>query len=400
MKNASEHRPEIRPYLFDLPDELIARYPASPRTAARLMVVRTGQSLRGDIAPENLQIEWHQIADLPDILQKNDLLVLNHSAVSFRRIYLQRSSGAQMEALFLESLPDQPAHWICLLRGKRKLKSGEILTLQIKQVESPEKMPPQICFEFQEASLTQARALLIARPGPGLSELAWSCPADAENFFKTSGEPPLPPYLGRRAEPGDRDSYQTTFAREPGSVAAPTAGLHFNSELFERLQVQGIQYTSLQLHVGYGTFAPLQTENFEKGRLHKEGYFISDDCAKILNTARSQPESTRGRLIAVGTTSLRALEDNIRKTQAHTIRQIADAGRFQAGSGSTELFLKPPDQITAIDGLLTNFHLPGSSLLMLVACLIGRDTLMHIYALAIRKRMRFFSYGDAILILP
>ncbi|MBX7058513.1 MAG: tRNA preQ1(34) S-adenosylmethionine ribosyltransferase-isomerase QueA [Leptospirales bacterium] len=364
MKNGDDWRESLRALHFDLPENLIASRPAERRDHSRLMVLRPQADGCG------ATIEHRRFHELPELLSPEDLLILNSARVSPRRVALRRRSGAAIEALFLEN--NGNGAWRTLLRGRRKLADQELLELA-----NP--LQP-VYFRFLgAASEHPAESLLLPLDTRG--EAAWPDLAAAESFFQHCGEAPLPPYLRRRADDSDRIRYQTVYAVAPGSVAAPTAGLHFTPELLARLKERGIHTAAVALQIGYGTFAPLTESHFTEGQLHAERVTISAEFAEAYN-------SSRGRKVAVGTTSLRAVESWRRQ-------EGVAPGDFE-----TRLFLRPPDTIQSIDALITNFHLPGSSLLMLVACAVGVDTLMKAYREAIAEKYRFFSYGDAMLILP
>ncbi len=367
MKNAGDLDPRLREYFFELPERLIASRPPDARHDSRLM------RLSLDAAGRPTR-EHRRFAELPELLAPDVILVVNDARVSQRRLRLARATGAQLEALFLHPLPD--GAWACLVRGKKRLKSGELLP-------GPPG-GPALAFRY-EGDLDGDESGGNARLRPvrldGRAD-AWRNLAAAEEFFERAGETPLPPYLNRTPEPRDRERYQTIYAAEPGSVAAPTAGLHFSREVLDALDARGVRRTAVTLEIGYGTFAPLTARNLDEGRLHSERYRISTEAAALLNSAKT-------RIVAVGTTALRALEANFR---SH--------GRFEAGEFQTDIFLRPPERIRSVQGLLTNFHLPASSLLMLVACLIDRADLLAAYREAVSENYRFFSYGDAMLILP
>lgn len=395
---------ELEGYHFDLPARLIARYPTDRRSDSRLMVV--------NIFPQ-LTIQDCRFFELTRFLRPTDILMLNSSAVSRRRVYLQRKSGARLEALFLAPLAD--GSWSCLVKGRRKLRHRERLmplrltpppasasnlsasnlsasNLSAGNLRDRNLREHKVEFLFmagesdQESQGDNSRrgnsrlqAVIAASESP-----AWRNAKDAEDWFAQNGMMPIPPYLARQAEELDNERYQTIYAESAGSIAAPTAGLHFSPALLDRVGRQGTRIEKLELKIGYSTFAPLAPENFLRNRLHRESYRIEPETADLLNRRQRQ-----GRIIATGTTTLRALESNFR----------AGKGRFQGGSFTTELFLKPPDYPRSIQGLLTNFHLPASSLLLLVASLLGKERLLSLYQYAIHRQYRFYSYGDAMLIL-
>lgn len=351
MKIEPELEALLSPYTFKLPDELIARYPASNRSDARMLVIHRGSG----------EIEERSILDLHEYLKEGDVIARNRTRVSRRRVRLRRSGGGAIEALFLEPLAD--GTWICLLKKSGRLRYGE-------ELRSPD---PAVRFVYEGKGDDSASFSRLRRADAGTND-------DIELFFEIHGEIPIPPYLRRAAEPLDSIRYQTVYATAPGSVAAPTAGLHLDTEILEQLRRDKIGFADVELQIGYGTFAPLRPENFEKGRLHEESYEISAEAATTLNGA--------SRIIAVGTTTLRALESNFRRH-----------AEFRAGRFQTSIFLHPPERIGSVHGLLTNFHLPASSLFMLVCSFAGTELMQKAYALAIQNRYRFFSYGDASLII-
>jgi S-adenosylmethionine:tRNA ribosyltransferase-isomerase len=334
-------------FFFELPDELIARYPAPNREDSRLLVLnRTTKTI------EN----FPSFRSIQDLLRPSDILVYNSTRVSKRRVFLRTTLGRVHECLFLEE--EFFGRFRCLVRNSGKLKIGDYLyTEDTRHV-----------WQFdREGDVSFLQTEDFA----------------GEAFFEEYGTIPIPPYLKRKAEEIDEDRYQTIFANQRGSVAAPTAGLHFSEELKADLQNQGVQFLDLCLNVGYGTFAPLEENQIQNKRLHKETFTIPQHTVLKLNQAKGN-----SRIIAIGTTTLRALE-----------ACLDSQGRFQAGDFSTEIFIWPGDVIRSIDGLITNFHLPESSLLMLVSAFAEKELVLQAYQAAVKERMRFFSYGDAMLIL-
>lgn len=288
------------------------------------------------------RIEHRQFAELGEFLAPGDLLVLNNTRVLSARRF---SDDAKIEFLFLERLT--PANWKCLVKPGRKMRVGAV------------------------AKINGATARVEEVCAGGERVISFE---GEENLFE-GGLVPLPPYLGRQSEPSDIERYQTVYAEVPGAVAAPTAGLHFTPEILARLP-----HTFITLHVGTGTFQPVKTEKIANHRMHEEQFSISDSAAAAINAA--------SRIIAVGTTTVRVLEAAARVD-----------GRLVGHKGSTNLFIHPPAKIQRVDSLLTNFHLPRSTLLMLVSAFAGREFLLAAYAGAIRERYRFYSYGDCMLIL-
>lgn len=376
MKNTCTFEQEPGKYHFYLPETLIANEPSQKRDLARLLLVRS--NWKNDNNPK-IEISHHLIKDLPALLNKNDLLILNRTRVSHRRVYLKRKSGAIIEALFLKQSRKNHSQWYCLIRGKKKLNQFERL-LHAKE----EKLPLEFEYRITDKLDANGANSIIHVVKKGQDQGGWETEIDAENFFSQYGELPLPPYIGRKPQKNDNTRYQTIFADESGSIAAPTAGLHFTKNLIFNLEQKQILINSILLHIGYGTFAPLREENWKLTQLHSETYSLSKNITEQLNTRNN-------RIIAVGTTTLRALESNWR---------LNNRKKFTNGRFSTSIFLKPPDEPSCIDGLLTNFHLPESSLLILIASMLGRKNTLQIYNEAISKEYRFYSYGDAMLILP
>jgi S-adenosylmethionine:tRNA ribosyltransferase-isomerase len=346
-----------RDFDFDLPLELIAQQPAEPRDQARLMVLR-----RSSAAVEHLRV-----ADLPELLAPGDLLARNNSRVVPARLVGRRDrTGGAWEGLFLSQTPE--GDWEVLAKTRGKPEPGE----HVRIAGSGGHLVLRL-----DGRRDGGRWLVRPEGQAGASALA---------LLDRFGQVPLPPYIRKGREgPGDRERYQTTYARVPGSVAAPTAGLHFTPELFSRLAARGIGAVDLTLHVGIGTFRPIEAEDVDDHVIHQEWAEVSPKSAGALNAAREAGSS----VVAIGTTSARTLET-----------AAGPEGRFRPFAGPTGLFLKPGHAFRGLDVLLTNFHLPRSSLLVLVAALIGLEPLRAAYAEAIRRRYRFYSYGDAMLILP
>jgi S-adenosylmethionine:tRNA ribosyltransferase-isomerase len=331
---------------FDLPDERIARRPAARRTGSRLMhLARAG----GEPAHRSF-------AELPELLRPHDLLVANNSRVMAARLFATRATGGAVELLVLSAAPG-PVEAIA--RPARKLKPGEVLRLR---------------------SGGEATVVRGAIDGVVLVQFE----EETASVLAEQGQVPLPPYLGRDADASDTERYQTVFAGPLGSAAAPTAGLHFDEGMLALLRQREIGFCTVTLHVGIGTFRPLREEDLQAGVLHREPYEVPEETVAAIAAARARG----GRIIAVGTTSARTLES-----------ATDSEGRLRAGPGSTTIFIQPPYTFRALDGLLTNFHLPRSSLLMMVAALVGRERLLQAYADAVAAGYRFYSYGDAMLIL-
>jgi S-adenosylmethionine:tRNA ribosyltransferase-isomerase len=348
----------VSDYDFELPEDLIAQEP-QPRGASRLLVVdRADGSLREQV-----------IADLPRLLTPGDLVVANDTRVFPARLLGRRDpTGGAAECLLLERVSED--EWHALVHPGQKLKPGARLVFE----------------DDVRAPGVRIRAEVLAQRffGRRVVRLSFEGAPDIEHAIDAIGHIPLPPYIHRQDRPEDRETYQTVFARERGSIAAPTAGLHFNTALVDELAAAGIGWTTVTLHVGYGTFKPVRAERVEDHQVDPERFTISDLTAAAIAEARRNGR----RIVAVGTTTTRALET------------AAAPGRLvHAGSGETELFIHEGHTFQVVDALLTNFHLPRSSLLMLVAAFAGRELTLRAYEHAVRSRFRFYSYGDAMLVV-
>ncbi len=346
---------ELDQYDYELPRELVAQRPLARRADARLMVVdrRTGE------------IEHRHVRDLPQILQAGDRLVLNDTRVVPAALAGYRTrTGGKWQGLFLSQTEQE--HWRILGKTRGRLEAGETVTL------------------LDRTARDSARLRLIERQ-PGGVWLAHPEPErEAIELLEQVGRVPLPHYIrGGEMVASDLVTYQTVFAREPGAVAAPTAGLHFTDALLHELENTGIGCTRVTLHVGMGTFRPITAESLDEHQMHSEWARLTPEAAAELRACRARG----GRIIAVGTTSVRTLESAARD------------GEIQPWSGETELFIRPPYTFRAVDVLLTNFHLPRTTLLVLVSTFAGRELVLRAYAEAIEQQYRFYSYGDAMLIL-
>jgi S-adenosylmethionine:tRNA ribosyltransferase-isomerase len=351
-----ENPDEIAAYDYELPAELIADVPAERRDASRLLVV---DRTTGTLAHRT-------IADLPELLRAGDRLVLNDTRVVPARLRGTREeTGGKWEGLFLQELAG--GEWEVLGQTRGRLREGESLLLTPRHSSDP------------------ALRLILSRRG---EEGAWIVRPESDEpafgLLERYGDVPLPPYIrkGVAAQP-DVERYQTVFARQRGSVAAPTAGLHFTEELFGALDARGVTRTFVTLHVGVGTFRPVATDRLDRHVMHSEWAELSPGAADAIRRSRTNG----GRCVAVGTTSVRVLET------------AAAGGELDAFRGRTSLFIRPPYRFHAVDVLLTNFHLPRSTLLVLVSAFAGHELIRRAYAEAIRERYRFYSYGDAMLIL-
>lgn len=366
--NLPQCLPRMRTQDFDynLPPELIAQEPAPARDQSRLMVVTR----------RTVAIEHRKFSDLPGYLRAGDVLVLNNSKVIPARMRAVNAvTGGEFELLLLEE--NAPNDWWVMLRpGKRA------------------RVHTQLILKDSVGRPSGARATVLETNAEGHRRLQFSADRNILELLAELGEVPLPPYIERTKGSHavqDRERYQTVYAQPPGSVAAPTAGLHFTESLLERITSLGIRVCFVTLHVGLGTFAPVKAEELSHHVMHEERFELSADTASSVNEAKAGGR----RVIAVGTTTLRVLES------------VASQGQSQltAGAGRTRLFVYPPYQFRVVDALVTNFHLPRSTLLMLVSAFVspgqteGRERLLAAYAEAVRQRYRFFSYGDAMLLL-
>lgn len=335
-------------FYYDLPEELIAQHPVEPRDASRLLVY--------DRKTET--ITHKHFYDLPEYLGENDVLVRNNTKVIPARIYgISDETGAKVEFLLYKRLDLN--EWKTLCKPAKKAKIGYRFTfgdaLACTVTGAGEMGERTVRFEYEGAF--EAR----------LSEV---------------GQTPLPPYIHEKLKDGSR--YQTVYAKYDGSCAAPTAGLHFTPELMDKLTAKGVGVIDVLLHVGLGTFRPVQVDDIKDHKMHSEYWQITEETAKALNEAKMQKK----RIVCVGTTSVRVLESAAKED-----------GTFEAGHGETSIFIYPPYRFKAVDALITNFHLPESTLIMLVSALCGREQTLRVYNEAVKERYRFFSFGDAMLIL-
>jgi len=350
-------RMKLSDFDFELPEELIALRPASPRDSARLLVVR---------GPEG-RLEDRTIRDLPELLNAGDILVANDTRVLRAALIGHRPArgeGADVEIEVNLNSRISPDSWSAFARPGKRLREGDTL-----------RFPHGL--EATIAAKAEAEVRLVFnRSGP-----------DLDVAIDAAGAMPIPPYIASKRAPDEKDAsdYQTHFAREPGSVAAPTAGLHFTPQLLDRLSAAGIQRAAVTLHVNAGTFLPVKSDNISEHRMHAEHATLSAETAAAINAARA----SGGRCIPIGTTALRTLES-----------AAAAADPLGPYSADTAIFITPGYRFRVADGLMTNFHLPKSTLFMLVSAMMGLDVMQRAYAHAVAQRYRFFSYGDACLLLP
>ena len=334
-------------FYYDLPEELIAQTPIEPRDASRLLVY--------DRAKDT--VEHRHFRDIGDYLKAGDLLVINTTKVYPARIYAYTSHGGKVEILLLKRL--NLTDWECLVKPGKKCTEGVVLVIN-----------------------EELKVEILSRTDDGGRIIRFIFDGVFEDILSRVGEMPLPPYIHEKLK--DKDRYQTVYCKEEGSAAAPTAGLHFTVRLMDELKAKGVEFAEVQLNVGLGTFRPVKVEDAEHHKMHTEFYKIDEENAEKINKAKREGR----RVIAVGTTSVRTLET------------VADENGFvKAQSGDTSIFIYPPYKFKCVEGLITNFHLPESTLVMLVAAFTSREKILEIYNLAVKEKYRFFSFGDACLFL-
>lgn len=348
---------------YNLPEELIAQKPADRRDGSRLLIVHR----------DDHSLEHKHFFDIIDHLKEGDCLVLNNSKVLPARLFgVKEGTGARIEFLLIKRMEGDI--WEAMVKPGKRLKPGDSVV-------------------FCTEPLLKAVVRDYGDDGTRIVEFIY------EGIFmerlEEVGSMPLPPYIERASEDEDRDRYQTVYCREEGSVAAPTAGLHFTDELLERAADKGVELAYVTLHVGIGTFRPVKCENIEEHSMHFEEYFIDEEAAEIINRAKREGR----RVISVGTTSTRTVE-SAAYFDEKTVKKDGTAGCWQVkpGGGSTGIFIYPGYEFRIIDSLITNFHLPKSTLLMLISALYDRERILEVYEEAIKERYRFFSYGDAMFI--
>lgn len=336
-------------FYYDLPSELIAQDPLEDRSSSRLL----------HLSLEDGSLEHRHFTDILDYLNEGDCLVINDTKVIPARLYGHKEeTGALIEILLLKRRENDI--WECLVKPGKKARPGASIV-------------------FGDGIL-KGEILDIVDEGNRLIQFHYE--GIFEEILDQLGEMPLPPYITHKLK--DKDRYQTVYAKNEGSAAAPTAGLHFTRELMEKVQAKGVKIAHVTLHVGLGTFRPVKVDDVENHHMHSEFYVVEEEQARLIN----ETKKNGGRIISVGTTSCRTLES-----------ATGEDGILRAGSGWTEIFIYPGYQFRMIDGLITNFHLPESTLLMLVSALAGKERIMAAYEEAVRERYRFFSFGDAMLIV-
>ena len=334
-------------FMYDLPEELIAQTPIEPRDHSRLMVVDRASGA----------VSHRHFYDILDELRSGDALVINETRVIPARLIGERAGGGACEVLLLKQVG--PKKWETLVRPGKKLRVGSTVSFGGGKL---------LCH-------------ILGDTDAGGRVVEFECEGTFEAALDELGEMPLPPYIHEKLQ--DRDRYQTVYARQDGSAAAPTAGLHFTPELLERIREKGVRIVPVLLHVGLGTFRPVKAEDVEDHVMHSEYYEVTEESARAINETRA----AGGRIIAVGTTSVRTLES-----------AAAEDGSLTACSGWTSIFIKPGYRFKLVEGLITNFHLPGSTLIMLVSAFMGREQTLAVYKEAVEEKYRFFSFGDAMFI--
>ena len=334
-------------FYYDLPEELIAQTPLEPRDSSRLLVYNR---TTGEVFHKHFR-------DVGDYLKPGDLLVVNTTKVYPARIFAYTEHGGKVEILLLkrQNLTD----WECLVKPGKKCREGVILVVN-----------------------KELKAEIISRTDDGGRIVRFIFDGVFEDILSRVGEMPLPPYIHEKLK--DKDRYQTVYCKQEGSAAAPTAGLHFTLRLIDELKAKGVEFAEVQLNVGLGTFRPVKTDDLEHHKMHTEYYVIDEENAEKINKAKREGR----RVIAVGTTSVRTLET------------VADENGFvKAQSGDTSIFIYPPYKFKCVEGLITNFHLPESTLVMLVSAFASREKILELYNLAVKEKYRFFSFGDAMFII-
>ncbi len=349
---------------YDLPTELISQQPSGIRSDSRLLVFNRSS---GELIDS-------RFSRLGDFLSSGDCLVLNDTKVLPAKFFCRRKTGGRIEGLFLSQTADSV--WEVMLKGAGRLRAGEIIHLRSSTKQD-------FC-----------RAVLLEKMSEGRCRLKIEAEAELETILGEIGFPPLPPYIKRTddAVVAQKDAlrYQTVYARYNGAIAAPTAGLHLTKQLINRLKTAGISFAYITLHIGMGTFKPITADELEQHQIHREQFSLDEENARLINTAKERGR----RVVAVGSTSVRALE-----TIVHRTPYGAAGSRIERGGGTTSLFIKPGYKFRFVDAMVTNFHLPRSTVLALVGAFGGLDNILAAYSHAIEQRYRFYSYGDAMLIL-
>jgi len=353
----SMNKMKLSQFNFDLPEELIAKYPSENRDEARLLVVHR----------ETGKFEHKLFKDLIDYVDEGDVMILNNTKVFPARMYGNKEkTGAKIEVFLLRELNRESLLWDVLVDPARKIRIGNKLYFGENE---------ELVAEVIDNTTSRGRTLRFLFDGPY---------EDFKQLITDLGETPLPKYIKRDVEPQDEDRYQTIYAKEEGAVAAPTAGLHFSRQLLKRLELKGVNFAEVTLHVGLGTFRPVEVEDLTKHKMDSEQIKITQECANIVNNAKDNKK----KIFAVGTTSMRTIESS-----------VSTDGRLKPFEGWTNKFIFPPYDFSIADALITNLHTPLSTLLMMIAAFGGYDLMMEAYREAIKEKYKFYSYGDAMLIL-
>lgn len=348
---------KLSQFNFDLPEELIAKYPSENRDEARLLVVHRDTG----------KFEHKLFKDLIDYVDEGNVMILNNTKVFPARMYGNKEkTGAKIEVFLLRELNRESLLWDVLVDPARKIRIGNKLYFGENE---------ELVAEVIDNTTSRGRTLRFLFDGPY---------EDFKQLITDLGETPLPKYIKRDVEPQDEDRYQTIYAKEEGAVAAPTAGLHFSRQLLKRLELKGVNFAEVTLHVGLGTFRPVEVEDLTKHKMDSEQIKITQECADIVNNAKDNKK----KIFAVGTTSMRTIESS-----------VSTDGRLKPFEGWTNKFIFPPYDFSIADALITNLHTPLSTLLMMIAAFGGYDLMMEAYQEAIKEKYKFYSYGDAMLIL-
>jgi len=346
-------------YDYSLPEELIAYRPVDKREHSKMLMLNKSTG----------EIILRKFSDIVEYLNAGDCLVLNNTKVIKGRLYGRKEkNGALIEAMLISPVPSQGKVWNCFLRPGKRVKPGTKIYVQDKK---NSREPSEIFYT------------IVTVNSDGSYTIKFDC-ADFYQMLNKFGHIPLPPYIKREEEIADLERYQTVYSKINGAVAAPTAGLHFSDDILKQLTNKGVSQAELTLHVGAGTFKPVQDENILKHKMHSEKFMITKLCADLVNATKKNGK----KILAAGTTSVRVLETQVRSD-----------GTVMEGSGWTDIFIRPPYKIKVADMLLTNFHLPRSTLLMLVSAFAGLENVLRAYNFAIKEKMRFYSYGDCMLIV-
>jgi S-adenosylmethionine:tRNA ribosyltransferase-isomerase len=387
----------VSDFHYDLPPQCIAQEPLADRAGSRLLHLN-----RKPGNWPNRSFDDRSFREFPGLLRSDDLLVLNNTRVFPARLYGHRSGQraqplsphnpaardflrGRIEVLLTRQVADNPNEWECLVRPGRKIGIGEKLYFSHSSGDPPEGDAPELEAEVE--------AEVIGRGSFGERRIRFAPVPDFFARVERLGHVPLPPYIDRADRTEDRDRYQTVYAQPRGSVAAPTAGLHFTPEILQQIRARGIEIVEITLHVGLGTFQPVRVEKVEDHKLHREWYEIPIGAARAISRAKAD----RRRVVAVGTTTVRTLEDSAEYAAQHDAGP-ASGNRIEAGQGEADAFIYPGYRFRIVDALLTNFHLPQSTLLMLVCALGGKDLVMAAYRHAVETGYRFYSYGDCMFV--